>query len=233
LDHLCSSFGQGSSATVWIRDLTEEGIEPNAGRQCALMTCLADLTTGVLRDGEIFCSEEHWYEWLEAGSVRRSSSLSPSHQVEMTGMQIIQRVVAQRGNIFDNVVMASAQSSATDLTYRGAPVPVKAASKTCRNKYHFSLHHGKFVKGKTNRKPYDVGIAFIFVVTTCTDRFYLVSAEKAKKLKIVGKGAPTCIRLPHPDECALDSEHEYFPLPLPATARLSSSISPSSGVKRS
>jgi hypothetical protein len=52
-------------------------------------------------------------------------------------------------------------------------------------------------------------------VTTCTDGFYLVSAEKVKKLKIVGKGAPAQLYLPHPDECALDSEHEYFPFLYP------------------
>jgi hypothetical protein len=85
-------------------------------------------------------------------------SLSPCHQVEMTGMQIIQRVVAQRGNIFDNVAMASAQSSAIDLTYRGAQVQVKAALKTWRNKYRFHLHHGK----SGHHRPYDVGIAFIY-----------------------------------------------------------------------
>jgi hypothetical protein len=140
-------------------------------------------------------------------------SLSPSHQVEMTGMQIIQRVVAQRGNIFDNVVMASAQSSATDLTYQGAPVHVKAASKLSGHSklYQFRLHHGT-----KHHRPYDVGIAFIFVVTACTDRFYLVSAAKAKKLKIVGKGAPPQIRLPHPNQC--EADHSYHPFLFPPRA---------------
>jgi hypothetical protein len=89
-------------------------------------------------------------------------------------MQIIQRVVAQHGNIFDNVIMASSQSSSTDLTYQGAQV--KAASKAkCGVRYPFSLRHGK--AGTKHRRPYDVSIAFIFVVTTCTDRFYLEGEE--------------------------------------------------------
>jgi hypothetical protein len=88
---------------------------------------------------------------------------------------------------------------------------VKAASKPAWKRYCFSLQHKK----SGRKQPYSVGIAFIFVMTTCTDRFYLVSAVQAKKLKIVGKGAPTYITLPHPDECALDSEHEYFPFLYP------------------
>jgi hypothetical protein len=95
-------------------------------------------------------------------------------------------------------------------------VQVKAASKLLgRSKlYQFSLHHGK--AGTKHRRPYDVGIAFIFVVTACTDRFYLVSTEKAEELKIVGKDAPSQIRLPHPDEC--EADHPYHPFLFPPRA---------------
>jgi hypothetical protein len=87
---------------------------------------------------------------------------------------------------------------------------VKSTSKRYKSgkKYKFRLDHGK----SGHRHPYDVGIAFAFVVTTCTDRFYLVSAVKAKELKFVGKGAPMTLYLPHPDVVALDLKHEYFPI---------------------
>jgi hypothetical protein len=89
---------------------------------------------------------------------------------------------------------------------------VKAASKVHHGRgYEFNLHHGK--AGTKNRRPYDAGLAFIFVVTTCTDRFYLVSAAKAKKLKIVGKGAPGVLHLPHPNQC--EADHPYYPFLYP------------------
>jgi hypothetical protein len=141
-------------------------------------------------------------------------SLSPTHQVEMTGMQIIQRVVAQHGNIYEMAEMANVQSSSSDLTFRGEKTQVKAASTTAtrsRN-YSFNLHHGR----SGHRHPYDVGIAFIFVVNACKNRFYLVSAAKAKKLKIVGKGAPSQITLPHPNQC--EADHPYYPFLFPPRA---------------
>jgi hypothetical protein len=60
--HVSSSFVQGSS--VWIRDLTEEGIEPNPGHQCARCSVALD---GIvfLRDDQLFCSELCWMEHLQ------------------------------------------------------------------------------------------------------------------------------------------------------------------------
>jgi hypothetical protein len=63
-DHLFSSFVQGSSATVWIRDLTEEGIEPNPGHlTCAY--CSTEIVDGVIRGGLPYCSDQHWMEHLQ------------------------------------------------------------------------------------------------------------------------------------------------------------------------
>jgi hypothetical protein len=76
------------------------------------------------------------------------------------------------------------------------------------------LHHGK--AGTKHRRPYEPGIAFAFVVTTCTNRFYLVPADKAKKLKIVGTGAPAQLYLPHPNQC--EADHPYHPFLFPPRA---------------
>jgi hypothetical protein len=59
---------------------------------------------------------------------------------------------------------------------------------------------------------YKVGLAFIFVVTTC-ERIYLVPDDKAIELKLVGEGALLDLHLPHPDECT--PEHPYYACLLP------------------
>jgi pyruvate/2-oxoglutarate dehydrogenase complex dihydrolipoamide acyltransferase (E2) component len=56
-------------------------------------------------------------------------TLSKNHQVEMTGMQVIQRVVANHGNPYEIAEMANVQSSSSDLTFRGEKTQVKASSK--------------------------------------------------------------------------------------------------------
>jgi hypothetical protein len=40
--------------------------------------------------------------------------------------------------------------------------------------------------------------------------------QKAEELKIVGKDAPSQIRLPHPDEC--EADHPYHPFLFPPRA---------------
>jgi hypothetical protein len=57
-------------------------------------------------------------------------SLSPNHAIEVTGVQIIQRVVAQHGNIYEIAEMSMVQSSASDMKLRGENTQVKSASKT-------------------------------------------------------------------------------------------------------
>jgi hypothetical protein len=92
---------------------------------------------------------------------------------------------------------------------------VKAASKTRRKKLNsFEFKTRRKESGKT--QPYEPGLAFAFVATTCTDRFYLVSAEKAEELKIVGKDAPSQITLPHPNQC--EADHPYHPFLFPPRA---------------
>jgi hypothetical protein len=108
---------------------------------------------------------------------------------------------------------STAPISTGESTFRGQKAQVKAASKSRPSKsYRFRLHHGN----ATHRRPYKPDIAFIFVVTTCTDRFYLVSAEKAKELKLVGEGARGSIRLPHPNRCY--PNHPYYPYLYPRRA---------------
>jgi hypothetical protein len=47
------------------------------------------------------------------------------------------------------------------------------------------------------------------------EHFYLVPASKAKELKLVGDGANAALTLPHPDECAKEPTHEYYPFLVP------------------
>jgi hypothetical protein len=74
LTYLCARFTPCASVSGWIRDLTTEGIEPNPGHECA--RCLKPIKTGVLRDGEIFCSDQEWMEWMESGPADRPPFLS-------------------------------------------------------------------------------------------------------------------------------------------------------------
>jgi hypothetical protein len=82
---------------------------------------------------------------------------------------------------------------------------------TASSNYQFNLRHGR--AGTKQRRSYDAGIAFAFVVTTCLDRFSLVSAKKAKELELVGKGASTVLTLPHPDNC--QPANPYYPFLYP------------------
>jgi hypothetical protein len=141
-------------------------------------------------------------------SKEYTPTLSPNHKVEMKGMKIIRQVVAKHGTIFENAEIAKSVTT-TDLTFRGEEVQVKAATKPFRGStYQFKLHHGR-----AGTETYEDGTAFIFVVTTCTDRLYYVPAEEAKKLTLVEKGAPWQIYLPHPAQCAADHPDYLFLVP--------------------
>ena len=53
------------------------------------------------------------------------------------------------------------------------------------------------------------------MVTTCKTSCYLVPAESAVKLGLVGEKAQACLRLPHPEKCPANDDFFKFIMRLP------------------
>jgi hypothetical protein len=207
----------------WIRDLTEEGIEPNP---VATSSVLAG--DGVSEKPAYRAVALKIVELLRCSMIYQSS-LSRTHAIEAAGATSLRATVAAN-DLFQNAVMEAVQNTVTDFQFAGEHVQLKttSAKMSGRNtQYDFNLHHGHI---GSKRRPYDAGIAFAFVVVGCS-RFYYFSKEQAKEHHLVGEGAPSDLGLPHPDKCALDPNHDHFPF-LDPRPRVSRCFSPSSGVKR-
>jgi hypothetical protein len=104
------------------------------------------------------------------------------------------------------------QNSDTDLHWMGENIQLKTSKTSSYGLYYFNLHHGR--AGTKHRRPYEPGIALVFVVVGCP-RFDYFSKEDAKKHHLVGEGATTKLALPHPESCALDRDNLYFPFLYP------------------
>jgi hypothetical protein len=129
-------------------------------------------------------------------------SLSRNHSIEARGIDTLRATVVAN-DPFQNAVLEAVQNSVTDLTWAGRKVHLKTTETRHRGSHRFNLKHGR------DDRPYDLdcGLAFALVVVDCA-RFYYFSKEDPIEQHLVGKGTKTSRRLPHPNECALDSKNE-------------------------